>query len=483
MEALNDVWAGDLLNRREEAEDLIGYLESVASRAPIREDGHAHVVALDTSYGQGKTFFLRRLDRHLRATEHVSAFVDAWVDDLEDEPIVALAATLDKALKPWAEDDAAVEAGLTQFKAKAGRVAKIVGVGLAKRGVGFLITQGAAEALGDELTKASEIDRDIRKDALKDGAAALVNDVSARVVEPPAPSMDARIAKFRDGQQAIQDMKDSLSDVVAALVKAGMKLPITIIVDELDRCRPTYAIKVLEEIKHLFDVDGVAFVLGLHGRQLAHSVGAAYGVGFDGEAYLRRFFNKRYALKPSQLRPLIAELISRLRINPTLMDHMAVLRDGKGRAEILPPEEVIATYLAMYELSARDAFSIMEALQTAMALVGKANVQLSYLIPLLITQYLGSDDLMLPTHDPSWKFVITTDHFGQNHAEQSVKEGIEAIHHAAQLSDQKLSEMLNLNSQGFGVRMVVDYGFANGSKEYKLLQNYIDLVKTVRQFT
>lgn len=483
METLDEVWADDLLSRREEAEDLIGYLESVASRPSIREDGHAHVVAVDTSYGQGKTFFLRRLDRHLRATEHVSAFVDAWVDDLEDEPIVALAATLDKALRPWAEEDAAVDAGLTQFKSKAGRVAKIVGVGLAKRGIGFLITQGAAEALGDELTKASEVDRDIRKDALKDSAAALVNDVSATVGEPPAPSMDVRIAKFREGQQAIQDMKDSLSHVVAALVNAGMKLPITIIVDELDRCRPTYAIKVLEEIKHLFDVDGVAFVLGLHGRQLAHSVGAAYGVGFDGEAYLRRFFNKRYALKPSQLRPLILELISRLRINPAFVDHLAVIRDGKGEAEMLLPEETIAAYLTMYDLSARDAFSIMEALQTAMALVGNVKVEAAYLMPLLITQYLGAEELLLPKHDPSWKFHIVTDAFQRTSVEQSVTAGIRAIHHAAALNDTKLSEALNLNSQGFGVRLVANYGFTNGSKEYRFLQHYPQLVRTVRQFS
>ncbi|WP_294329810.1 P-loop NTPase fold protein [uncultured Sphingomonas sp.] len=99
METIDEIWGGDLFNRREEAEDLIGYLESVTTRPSIRDEGHAHVLAVDASYGLGKSYFLRRLARHM-ALEHAVAFVDAWVDDLEDQPMVALVATLDKALEP-----------------------------------------------------------------------------------------------------------------------------------------------------------------------------------------------------------------------------------------------------------------------------------------------------------------------------------------------------------------------------------------------
>ncbi|WP_081764293.1 P-loop NTPase fold protein [Sphingobium sp. Ant17] len=66
--------------------------------------------------------------------------------------------------------------------------------------------------------------------------------------------------------------------------------PIFVVVDELDRCRPDYAIALLESIKHLFDVPGVVFVIALHGRQLTASIEAVYGAKFDATAYLRRFF-------------------------------------------------------------------------------------------------------------------------------------------------------------------------------------------------
>lgn len=483
VETLDGIWTGDLFDRRREAEDLIGYLESVAGRPPIREDSHAHVLAVDTAYGHGKTFFLRRLDRHLKATEHVSAYVDAWVDDLEDQPMVALAATLDRALEPWTKRHGAVADGLADFKSKAGRVARIVGIGLAKRGAGFLITQGAAEALGDELAKASDATQDRVEDALKDGGATLVEDVTTALAPAMTPSMEARIARFREGQAAIQAMKDSLTCVVEALVEAGMKLPITIIVDELDRCRPSYAIKVLEEIKHLFDVQGVAFVLGIHGRQLGHSVSAAYGQSFDGAAYLRRFFNRRYSLKVAPLTTLVRHLIDQLGIDVRRFDHPPICKLGSKRKMPTDQPVLIASYLDLYDLTARDAFAIMEALQTAMALTGDVHVQLAYLLPLIIARHAGVDGLLLPDKSASWEYVFHSG-FASNDepSRYSFKDFLVAVDDAAAMSDSELSHFIN-QGESVPARLVVDYGFRNGSDSYRLLQNYRELVRTVARFS
>lgn len=481
METVDDIWVGDLFHRRAEADDLIGYLESVAGRPAIREDGHAHVLAIDTAYGHGKTFFLKRLDRHLKATEHVSAYVDAWVDDLEDQPIVALAATLDRALEPWTAKSDAVARGMTEFKNKAGRVAKIVGIGLAKRGASYLITQGSAEAVGEELSRASDTSRDIAKDALKDSGKGVVDDFTAAVAPFATPSMDARIERFREGQAAIQAMKDSLASVVGALVGAGMKLPITIIVDELDRCRPTYAIKVLEEIKHLFDVSGVAFLLGMHGQQLEHSVAAAYGNSFNGSAYLRRFFTKRYSLKAVSLQPLIQQLIDVLRINENLLSHPSVMKRGSLRPIDMSRAELISDYLRAYELAARDAFAIIEGLHTAMALTQGKSVQLLYLLPLIISQYVGRDELKLPTANPRWSVTISNDPFGRETNEYLLGSFIESIDNAAQLDDSQLSQQVN--AEDIHARIVVENGFRNSSNAYYLLQNYRQLIKAVARFS
>jgi hypothetical protein len=84
------IWAGDLFDRQSEARLLIGYIESLAARQSVREDKRASTIAVDASYGEGKTFFLTRLAEHL-SINHPVAFVDAWADDLANEPFTALA--------------------------------------------------------------------------------------------------------------------------------------------------------------------------------------------------------------------------------------------------------------------------------------------------------------------------------------------------------------------------------------------------------
>ena len=69
--------------------------------------------------------------------------------------------------------------------------------------------------------------------------------------------------------------------------QAGVQLPLFVFVDELDRCRPDYAIELLEGIKHLFGVPGVYFVVATNTVQLGESVKAVYGSGFDGVRYLK----------------------------------------------------------------------------------------------------------------------------------------------------------------------------------------------------
>jgi hypothetical protein len=70
-----------------------------------------------------------------------------------------------------------------------------------------------------------------------------------------------------------------------------------IFIDELDRCRPTYAIELLERIKHLFDIKRIVFVLSTDMTQLAHSIRGVYGHEFDAKKYLQRFIDLDYSLK------------------------------------------------------------------------------------------------------------------------------------------------------------------------------------------
>jgi len=71
---------------------------------------------------------------------------------------------------------------------------------------------------------------------------------------------------------------------------------IIVFVDELDRCRPSFAVELLERLKHFFDVPRVAFVIAVDRPQLESSIRSTYGPDIDAENYLRRFFNLRVQL-------------------------------------------------------------------------------------------------------------------------------------------------------------------------------------------
>jgi hypothetical protein len=106
--------------------------------------------------------------------------------------------------------------------------------------------------------------------------------------------------------KAIESLKGSVYQWVQAV--KGIKqrsLPAFIFVDELDRCRPSYAVEMLETIKHIFDIKGVVFVVATDTEQLQHAVRAVYGEGFDARVYLARFFNSRFSLKKPDLKHLL----------------------------------------------------------------------------------------------------------------------------------------------------------------------------------
>ncbi len=78
-------------------------------------------------------------------------------------------------------------------------------------------------------------------------------------------------------------------------VSKQTKQPLVFIIDELDRCRPTFAIELLERVKHIFDVPNIVFVFGINRSELVKSLESVYGE-IDAGVYLQRFFGMPFVL-------------------------------------------------------------------------------------------------------------------------------------------------------------------------------------------
>lgn len=238
----------DLLNRTEDVDIVERFLKS-----QVNGQGGC-VLNVDAGWGLGKTFFMNMLNDRLG--DH-AVYVNAWETDHADDALLPVLAAVTQGL-------AALNPDRPSGRLK--KVGKSVALSLAMggiRGGAGILTAGASEGL------------------LRMGSAA-----AERLMSDQA---DALFSRFEDAEKSIKAFKDEVAETVKALDQ-----PFTILIDELDRCRPTYAIEMLERIKHLFDIPNVAFVVATDTEQLQHAIKAVYGEGFDAKAYLRRFFSRTY---------------------------------------------------------------------------------------------------------------------------------------------------------------------------------------------
>ena len=71
---------------------------------------------------------------------------------------------------------------------------------------------------------------------------------------------------------------------------------LVVFIDELDRCRPSFAVELLEIIKHYFNNDKLIFVLSTNLKEFQYCIKHYYGEGFDGWKYLDCFIDIRITL-------------------------------------------------------------------------------------------------------------------------------------------------------------------------------------------
>lgn len=112
-------------------------------------------------------------------------------------------------------------------------------------------------------------------------------------------------------------------------------------IDELDRCRPSYAIEMLEVAKHLFSVEAIIFVLAINRTALGHSVKAVYGQDFKAGEYLKRFIDIDFQLPKPSKKNFILNLLVLSKINEyyqiskqEMSPFVEILTDILGTADI-----------------------------------------------------------------------------------------------------------------------------------------------------
>ena len=248
----SETWSDDLFDRKQQAEDLISYIRSVYSSGAFSGEERSQVIAVDAEYGFGKTFFLKRLAKDLEGETPV-AFVDTWSDDFVGEPLISLAATLERAIEPYL-NQAEVSKKWKSVAEATGKIAWLGAKGIGKQLAKLAISESAVEGIGAVVQGLDTEHRDAVSEAFQKGMDDELDSNANSATDRGRAYLGSRIAEYREMRQLIENLRSSLSQLAIAAESKGLRLPLVVVVDELDRCRPSYAIKFLEEVKHLFSV-------------------------------------------------------------------------------------------------------------------------------------------------------------------------------------------------------------------------------------
>jgi hypothetical protein len=286
-------WPDDALDRAPFAKFLTSYLVDRAGTSST--DSGSFTVALDAGWGRGKSFFIKRWAQDLKAADppYPVVIFDAWAADFSADPLIAFMASLRAALEAEIASSGLkieLKQRATELLDKSVKVArkallpsiKYIGSAVLEKYSGVSIAE-----LGDAVKEA--IDNGLDAPSFDD----VLDEAN---FEKLSGYLDAVFEKTLDEQNdkaaVISSFRKLLEQTIDLLCSDEKRsLPLFVFVDELDRCRPDFAIALLEGIKHLFGVRGVCFVVSTNREQLAEAMRAVYGAGYDTTRYLHRFFD------------------------------------------------------------------------------------------------------------------------------------------------------------------------------------------------
>lgn len=278
--------------------------------------GRSFSIAIDSGYGTGKTIFLEKLKDRIENKQREDGVTNgvviynAWQADFAQNPLLALMSAL-------LEEDCFV----------------------------FVSDKEKAKKFGSDL---KEKVVDILK-ALSD-------------LHPAVATMAALCDKKEHADSFLKyqgTIKKFQEQIKSTLYQANIK-KLVIVIDELDRCRPTFAIETLEVVKHIMDIENVIFIYALDMPQLEATVRQIYGDAIDANGYLCKMFHYITRMPRPEIRAYIEQTIKRELVEkrPDFIEwfQQVALQEALSLRDI---NAILKNYSIIYSLWLKDYGSIL----------------------------------------------------------------------------------------------------------------------------
>ncbi len=287
-EELSEIWKGDLLGFKERGVAFTNLITSITDHRTI---------SIEAGYGRGKTFFREAWAKQLEAVGECVVQIDARLSDHSGDPVVTFLGAL-LGMVPEQE---------SKRRDAAFGMAKKIGIAGAKA-----IGKAALREGFDELADAV---------ASSDGDAGSLHDIAKSAGQDLSKAAGDMIATQLEAEKARLELGEQLNLLHAQITEGRDTDRIIILIDELDRCHPDYAIALLEAMKLVFDQDGFVFVLMVNRGYLEAVAEKRFGKAPEGESYLDKFVDLRLKLETDRLSSAAEALASKLPLAIPFGDH------------------------------------------------------------------------------------------------------------------------------------------------------------------
>ena len=294
-------WSDDVLNRAPIANRLTNLIGTQA--VPF-------VVSVDGYWGTGKTFMLKRWQKDLENQGYQSIYFNAWEDDFCNDPLLAIIGHLSEHFE---------KQGV--FRAKAREVVEVAKHLIRPNSLALNFSPDGISNFGISAGFGQE-----------DGGK-LIDDYFA--------------------QRATKDELKRKLSAVSVDVAEQTGHPLVFIIDELDRCRPTFAVELLERVKHIFDVPNLVFVFGINRDELCKSIQSIYGE-IEAHIYIRRFFDMEFMLPEADSQVFCKHLFEQFNIGDFLINLSASTGISQHSEDFEQFDSRIPELWSYFGLSLRD---------------------------------------------------------------------------------------------------------------------------------
>ena len=284
----------DKLNRG----DFIKFIENLilnSEQYKRNNDSDSYVIAFDSAWGTGKSYFIELLMQDIKSSCDNMRVIkyNAWENDYCDNAFNPLMYEILKSehLQFGIESDSDRE-NLNKIMKSVCRVGEAFG----KQIINGAVKKATGIDFAEVIQKAVETKEDIKNFMLR---------------EIP------NINELNTERETFKNFKEYISNATQWMKDGGIKL--VVIIDELDRCKPLFAIQTLEVVKHLFDVENIVFLFAVDIEQLSHSISSIYGQGFNSVGYLCRFFDYIAKMPNADIKIYIDAKMKQLKTIPDVL--------------------------------------------------------------------------------------------------------------------------------------------------------------------